>query len=220
MDTIRLDDNIRDAAEQAAEVLRRGGVVLFPTDTLYGLGADAFSNDAVDKVYAIKGRDEGKPIHALVCDIEMAERYAEITDDVRLAIERLPRGKVTFICKKKAGIDTGTARDIDTFGFRIPDSAFCIAMIEAFGGPVTATSANVAGQSPQSSVDAILEQFSYSSILQNTRIDLVVDAGELPASMPSTVVSFAEAHPVILREGAVAAAEVWAALRETDVGQG
>jgi L-threonylcarbamoyladenylate synthase len=188
---------------------------LFPTDTLYGLGADAMSNDAVDKIYAIKGRDEGKPIHALVRDIEMAERYAEITSLVREVMELLPTGKVTFICKKKAGLETGIARGIDTFGFRIPESEFCLAMIEQFGGPVTATSANVAGQTPQRSVDAILEQFQYSNIPQNIGvIDLVVDGGELPPSQPSTVISFAGAYPEILREGAVSAADVRGALLE------
>ncbi len=209
------------AAAKAAETLQAGGVVLFPTDTLYGLGVDAFSNEAVDKIYAIKGRDEGKPIHALVRDIEMAERFCEIADEVRLLIERLPKGKVTFICKKKSGLETGICRYIDTFGFRIPDSEFCLTMIEAFGGPVTATSANVAGQTPQRSVAAILEQFEHSDILQNVgMIDLVVDGGELPESQPSTVVSFAEHHPVILREGAVSAAAVWNALRSLDLAAG
>lgn len=207
-------ENPTNAAKRAAEALQSGGVVLFPTDTLYGLGADAFSNEAVDKIYAIKGRDEGKPIHALVRDLEMAERFAEITDDVRLLVERLPKGKVTFICKKKTGLETGICRYIDTFGFRIPDSEFCLQMIEQFGGPVTATSANVAGMQPQRSVETILEQLGEAA----QGVAIGVDGGELPASLPSTVVSFAEHHPLILREGAVRADDVWNALRDPDQG--
>lgn len=215
-------ENVTRVAQNAAAVLQMGDVVLYPTDTLYGLGADAFSNEAVDKIYAIKGRDEGKPTHALVRDLEMAERFCEITADVRLLSARLPKGKVTFICKKKTGIETGVCRGIDTFGFRIPDNDFCLSMIEQFGGPITATSANRSGSVPQRTVDAILEQFSYSSILhasghkQNTRIGLVVDGGELPASQPSTVVSCVGDHPVMLREGAVSAADLASALQATD----
>lgn len=217
METVRLSpENIVDIARNAVEIFHKGGVVLFPTDTLYGLGADAFSNEAVDKIYAIKGRDEGKPIHALVASIEMAEEYAEISELARLAIERLPKGKVTYICKKKSGIDSGICRYIDTFGFRIPDNDFCIEMVRAFGKPVTATSANLAGGEPQRSVENILAQLGYSDVLKNIGIDLVVDGGELPGSLPSTVISFAEEHPLILREGAVLAEGVWDALRDAD----
>ncbi len=215
METFHLDGNIQGTAVSAAQTLHSGGVVLFPTDTLYGLGADAFSNEAVDKIYAIKGRDEGKPIHALVSDLAMAEEYAEITDDVRLVAERLPKGKVTFICKKKQGIDTGICRGIETFGFRIPNHEFCIEMVRACGKPITATSANVAGLEPQRSIDKILEQLN-TSILQNTCIDVVIDGGELPVSAPSTVISFAGDRPLILRVGAVSLADVLRALPDAD----
>jgi L-threonylcarbamoyladenylate synthase len=209
MERILLDaQTISLAATSSAVHLKNGGVVLFPTDTLYGLGADAFSNGAVDKVYVIKGRNEGKPIHALVSDLEMAARFCDITEEVRALAERLPKGKVTFICKKKLGLEMGICRGIETFGFRIPDNDFCIAMIDAFGGPITATSANVAGMQPLRSVADILEQLGAAA----EGIDLVVDGGELPVSQPSTVISFVETPPRILREGAIAAALVEAAL--------
>ena len=86
------------AVSDAVAVLAAGGVVMYPTDTLYGLGADALSS-AVGKVYAIKGRAGAKPTHAIVADLGMAEVYADVTDDVRLLAERLPQGQVTFICK-------------------------------------------------------------------------------------------------------------------------
>lgn len=210
-------ENGSEIAQNAAQILAVGGVVLFPTDTLYGLGADAFSNEAVDKIYAIKGRDEGKPIHALVSDLKMAAQYAEITPDVRLAVERLPKGKVTFICKKKPGHESGICRGLDTFGFRIPDNEFCVEMMRAFGKPITATSANVAGEEPQRSIEAILAQFEHSNIPQNVgMINVVVDGGELPMSAPSTVISFAGDLPKILRVGAVSAADVRAALPDAE----
>ena len=205
------------AVSDAVVVLRTGGVVLYPTDTLYGLGGDALSDEAVDKIYAIKGRADAKPIHALVADLAMGEKYADVTDDVRLLAERLPQGQVTFILKKKAGFDAGVMRKIPTFGFRIPNNEFCISLVREFGRPVTATSANVSGRKPERNVHAILEQLTgnqHSNVLQNVRtwIDLIIDADELPERLPSTVVDMSGAEPAIIREGAVPAADIWNAL--------
>ncbi len=202
METIKLEagDN-KQYAIRAAEVLRAGGVILYPTDTLYGLGADALLDEAVAKIYAIKGRDEGKPIHAIVSDLAMVERYAEITDDARRLAAKLPQGQVTFILKKKAGMDSGIMKDIATFGFRIPDNEFCIEMIRAFGKPITATSANKSGEKPERSVDKILAQLGAAA----EGIELVIDAGELPERAASTVVDLSGAHPLIVREGSIPA---------------
>ena len=206
------EHNIGEAAERAATQLRAGGVVLYPTDTLYGLGVDALSDEAVAKIFAVKGRNEGKPVHAIVSDIAMAGKYGEISDAARVFAEKLPRGQVTFVVRKKTGMDTGISKDIPTFGFRIPDNAFCIEMLHAFGGPITATSANRAGEVPQCSVDAIMAQLEeHSNVLQNVgtwNIDLIVDAGELPARKPSSVVDVSGTAPVILREGAVSRNEI------------
>ncbi len=202
METIKLEagDN-KQYAIRAAEVLRAGGVILYPTDTLYGLGADALLDEAVAKIYAIKGRDEGKPMHAIVSDLAMVERYAEITDDARRLAAKLPQGQVTFILKKKAGMDSGIMKDIATFGFRIPDNEFCIEMIRAFGKPITATSANKSGEKPERSVDKILAQLGAAA----EGIELVIDAGELPERAASTVVDLSGAHPLIVREGSIPA---------------
>ena len=218
MEVIRLDEtNLDSSAARAAAVLRAGGVVLYPTDTFYGLGADALSDKAVAKVKNIKRRDEGKPIHAIVSDLGMAARYAELTDDARLLAERLPQGQVTFIVSAKGGsasggkkkVSTGIMRGIRTFGFRIPDNDFCLALVREFSRPVTATSANLSGRSPERSVEKILAQFGTAA----ESLDLVIDAGELPAKQPSTVVDLSEATPVIIREGAISAADVWNAIR-------
>mgnify|MGYP001569354876 CR=1 FL=1 len=214
MQKIELSKNtMEDAVGQASAILQQAGIILYPTDTLYGLGADAFSDAAVDKIYDIKGRDEKKPIHCIVADIAMAEEYAEVTNDARLLIERLLPGGLTIILKKRVGIESGIARGIDTIGIRIPLNDFCVRLAQKFGRPFTATSANVSNHEPQRSVEKILEQFSYASVLQNTSIDLVIDAGELPASLPSTVVDLSGEEPVILREGVVPAADVWNAIR-------
>jgi len=203
-------ENMAEAAQKAAEVLRSGGVVLYPTDTLYGLGADALSDEAVAKIFDIKGRDEGKPMHAIVADVDMAAKYTEVSGIARLLNDRLPKGQVTFITQKKEGLDEGISRQIETFGFRIPQHAFCIEMIRAFGGPITATSANASGKRPERSVPAILAQLGSGA----APIDLIIDGGELPAQEPSTVINLTHNHPLIVREGAVPAADVWSALQD------
>ena len=195
---------IEAAAFDAAAVLGRGGIILFPTDTLYGLGVDSFSDDAVAKIYAIKGRDEKKPIHAIVADLEMASEYGHIDDTVRRLTERLPKGKVTFIVKKRSDVFGGIAKGIDTFGFRIPDNDFCIAAARAFGKPFTATSANIAGQKPERTLVAVLAQLDANG----EKIDIAFDAGELAESPSSSVVDVSTGELRVLREGVVPTSEI------------
>ena len=218
MELCRLDnaEAIDGCVAKANTILRAGGVILYPTDTLYGLGADALSDEAVDKIYAIKGRDERKTIHAIVADIAMMEKYAEVSDMANMLIKEFLPGPLTLILKKREGVDTGIGRGITTIGIRIPNNPFCLALAKNFGKPITATSANISGQKPERDTKAILEQLlsgnPYTSLLQKTsirNIDFVIDAGELPESQPSTVVDVSGREPVILREGAISASEIW-----------
>lgn len=197
METISATDPT--AVAKAAEVLAKGGVILYPTDTLYGLGADALSDEAVAKVRQIKGRDEGKPIHAIISSLEMAIEYAEVNDSARKLAEKFLPGPLTLILKKKAGVETGIAKGIDTFGIRIPDNQFCLDVARAFGKPFTTTSANTSGEATGRSVLEILAQLGGRAQL----IDLVIDAGELPERQPSTVADVSSGQIKILREGAI-----------------
>ena len=206
MEIIRREDS--GAAQKAAEILQSGGLVLYPTDTLYGLGADAFSDEAVEKIYALKGRDENKPIHAIVSGLDMAAEYGVLTDNVRLLSARLPKGKITFIVKKKGTSTTGIARGIGTFGFRIPDNDFCLSMLQAFGRPVTATSANKSGQIPQQTAEEVLRQLGNDA----AKLELVIDGGDLPPSAPSTVVDVSSSQVSVLRVGVISQEDVFAAL--------
>lgn len=181
-----------------------GGVILYPTDTLYGLGADALSDEAVAKIYAIKGREEGKPIHCIVADMEMAERYAEVTPLATTLAWRFLPGALTLILKKLPGTGSGISRGIDTIGIRVPRNDFCRALARRFGKPFTATSANISGMSSPRSVDEILRQLGERS----GGIDLAIDAGELPLRLPSTVVDVSSGISQILREGAIPARDI------------
>ena len=185
MEILRLREaGIETVALRAARVLREGGVILFPTDTLYGLGADALSDAAVAKIYAIKGRDDGKPIHGIVADTAMAQRYGEWNDLAKKLCDAFFPGALTLIVAKKSEFSTGVLRGIDTFGFRIPANDLCIEIARTFDAPFTATSANKSGVDPSRSFDETIERLADRADL----IDLAIDAGELVPSLPSTVV--------------------------------
>lgn len=204
MEIIALKKGLGQCVLKASGILRSGGVILYPTDTLYGLGADALSDEAVAKIYAIKGRDGGKPMHAVFADLRMVEEYAEVNDVARKLAEKFFPGALTLILKKRKGVDSGITRGIDTIGVRIPDNTFCLNLARTFGKPFTATSANSAGQPPQLSIEKILEQIG-----SNARyVDLVIDDGLLPMRQPTTVVNVVSGSPVILREGAIPSAEI------------
>lgn len=199
---------VKESAVRAAEVLRAGGVVLYPTDTLYGLGADALSDEAVEKVRQIKGRPEHKPIHAIVANMDMAARYGVVNNTARQLARVFLPGPLTLILEKQRGIDSGIAHGIGTFGIRIPDNKFCIALAREFGRPYTTTSANRSGEDPSRSLGPILE-----SLIGSGLIDLVVSAGELPESLPSTVVDVSSDKPYVLREGAISSERIFGAVR-------
>ena len=210
MEVLKLAEaGVAAAARRAAATLREGGVILYPTDTLYGLGSDALSDEAVAKVYKIKKRDDQKPIHCIVADQAVAEKYA-VFEDLPLVLARsLWPGALTLILKKKEGIETGVARGLSTIGIRIPDHPLCLAMAKEFGGLITTTSANISGKPCERSVEKILAQLGDTA----KDIDLIIDAGELPERLPSAVVDVSGTEAVVLREGAIKDDDIWRALR-------
>jgi L-threonylcarbamoyladenylate synthase len=204
MEILKLSGNEGIASIRAAGVLRSGGVILYPTDTLYGLGADAFSDEAVDKIYAIKGRDMRKPTHAMCADMHMVEEYAEVNDTARKLAEKFLPGALTLVLKKKSNVTGGIGRNMQTIGVRIPDNSFCIELARSLGKPFTATSANLADAAVGFSVEEILIQLGPAG----KKIDLVIDAGMLPMRPPSTVVSLVSGAVDFLRIGAIPRSEI------------
>ncbi|MBI5456165.1 threonylcarbamoyl-AMP synthase [Candidatus Kaiserbacteria bacterium] len=206
METIQLQNNLGTCVLKASGMLQRGGVIIYPTDTLYGLGADALSDEAVAKVYEIKGRNEGKPMHAVFADMEMVREYAEVNDTAEKLAERFLPGALTLILIKKPQFNAGFVKGIDTIGVRIPDNEFCLELARTFGKPYTATSANIAGQVPQLSVEKVLEQLGPNA----KGVDQVIDGGVLSMRQPTTVVRVANGEIFILREGAILKEEILA----------
>lgn len=182
-----------------AHILAEGDILLFPTDTLYGLGVDALNVDALKKLKELKGRDDKKPISIIVADMGMAEEYAEVTPLAEKLAEHFLPGKLTLILKAKDNLPVELTAGTGTIGIRIPNHIFCINLAREFGRPFTATSANVADKEPKNSVPEILTQFGDRAGM----IARVIDSGELVESKPSTVVDARGEEPIIIRKGAI-----------------
>ena len=213
MERIQLtNENLAACVAKAAEVLRAGGVILYPTDTLYGLGADAFSDAAFQRVCEIKDRDERRPIHAVFENLAMAEAYAEISPLGRRLAEAFLPGPLTLVFKKKPAVTTGIGHNLSSIGVRIPKNKFCLALAHEFGKPYTTTSANMSGAESPATFEGIIKQLGGNTEL----IDLAIEGGALPAYLRSTVADVRNDKPHILREGAISAAEIGKAL-ETEL---
>lgn len=190
--------SLEQPAHKAAEALKKGGIVLYPTDTLYGLAIDATNPAALARLRELKGREKDKPISIVVPDIDAIETYAEFGPEARAIAERFLPGALTLVLKSKSTIPDELTKD-GTIGIRIPDDPFCLARARAFGKPFTATSANRSGEETRETVEEILEQFGEKRAM----ISLAVDDGPRKGGIPSTIVSVEGGDTKVLREGAI-----------------
>ncbi len=200
MEIIRIKDTrVEEAATNAAVVLRAGGIILYPTDTLYGLGVDASNKEALLKLYALKKRSIFKTALIAVHSISSIEEYGHMTADARVLADRFLPGALTLVLKAKETILQEIVRDDGTVGIRMPNDAICMALNKAFNSAYTSTSANISEHPTASTVEEILAQFGEQAGL----IDLVIDDGPRAGGKPSTIVSCVGREVTILRDGAL-----------------
>ena len=189
------------ALEQILSFLREGGVIAFPTDTSYGLGADPFNDAAVRQIFAIKGRPETKPILLLVNSMEMAGRVAAFSDRATALAERFWPGPLTMILPARESVPSVVTAGTGTVGVRWGNAPFAQRLIGAFDRPITATSANRAGMPSTIAVSEVREQLGDS-------IDMIIDGGTLPSRGGSTLLDLTAVPARLLREGPIAEAEL------------
>jgi L-threonylcarbamoyladenylate synthase len=180
-----------------AQTLGKEGVIAYPTDTFYGLGANCFSRKAIQRIYQIKKRKQEKPLSVVISDMDMVEEIvASIPPSFfALATEFWP-GPLTLILKAAPQFPEellGTGR---TLGIRLPAVSWLRELVRQVGFPVTATSANISGQKEIALPEEIIKIFS-------EKVELIVDGGKAQGILPSTIVDLASGKPKILREGAV-----------------
>ncbi len=191
----------------AARVLSQGGVVAFPTDTVYGLGADIHNPQAVDRVYEIKGRPKDSPLPVLISDITHITEVVDKPEPLALHLAELSwPGGLTLVLPTKLPLNAQVLQD----GFvavRVPDDPFCLRLIDRFGGPITGTSANRSGMPPAINAKQVRQQLG-------DRVDYILDAGDAQQKTPSTVVKVTGGTIEVLREGVVSGTAVQQAWRE------
>ena len=181
--------------ERAAEAIRDGGLVVYPTETVYGLAADALDSDAVERVFEVKGRDRSKPVSLAVPTFETAleEGYVEATDRERAFAEEFLPGPVTLLCERREVVPDVLTAGRDRVGIRVPDCEPALALVERAERPITSTSANVSGEPSARTVDEVGEQVRSEAV--------VLDGGKTEGT-ESTVVDLST--ETIHRRGALA----------------
>lgn len=210
MQTLKIDlaADYMPVLERAVATVRRGGTAVFPTDTLYGLGCNALDATAVGRVFDIKHRSYVKALPMLVRDLSWAREIAYISPEQEKLIEQFWPGKVTFVLPRRPIVPAVMCGGGQTVGIRAPDYPFLQTMLRHLGYPLAGTSASRTGTEPTNDAARIVTDFSQTA----PQPDVVIDAGLLPDSLPSTVVDLSGRMPRILRQGAVRADKILALL--------
>ncbi len=190
------EDTFSHAVSETERVLRSGGIIISPTDTVYGILGDATNESAVSKMFALKNRRLEKAFPVFVCDIAMARHYAYISDSKARFLQKVWPGPVTVVFHHKENLPNILTDGLDTIGLRIPHDPFLAELLKRTDAPIAQTSANISNKPPARNVTEIKDYFEKSE----TPLDLVIDGGELHGQ-PSTVVDFTGNEPLILRSG-------------------
>jgi len=193
--------------EKGASILKKGGVIAFPTDTVYGLGADAFNSIAVERIYEIKDRSKSHRFPLLIADVKQLTALAEPIPELGWFLaNRFWPGGVTLVLSKKDSMPAYLASG-STIAVRVPNHPACLILLEHLARPLIGTSANISGQPPALTADQVRQQLG-------EKIDLIIDGGKCPGGKESTVLDITREPPVVLRQGIVTSLEIDRAYEE------
>ena len=182
---------------KAVHVLSKGGIIIYPTETVYGIGADATNDKAVKKVIDVKKRLPSKHIIVAVSDLKMAKKYAVVTKKAEILAKKFMPGPLTLVVESKS-------RPARKIRFRIPDNKFVLSIIRKFGKLITTTSANISGRENLYKIKDIIKSF-------DGKVDMIIDAGNIPKRKPSTVFDVLEGK--VVREGSISEKKILDALK-------
>ncbi len=184
-----------EVLREVAQVVKSGGLVIYPTDTVYGLGADPLNEQAIRRVYAVKRREQ-KPLPVLVSSIEKARELVYVTPEAEKLMRAFWPGPLTIVLKKRELVPNTLTAGRDSLGVRQPNMELTLKLIEYCGGYLIGTSANISGHpAPRTAEEAMKEI--------GAEVDVVIDAGPCPGGIPSTVIDLTTQPPKIVREGPI-----------------
>ena len=215
MDTkiIKIDEENIDEAliSQAGKIIKNGGLVAFPTETVYGLGGDALNRESSKKIYAAKGRPSDNPLIVHIADIrDMDAIVLKVTENALKLAERFWPGPLTMILKKSDRVPLETTGGLDSVAIRMPVHKTAAAFIKAAGGYVAAPSANISGKPSPTSAKYVIQDM-------DGRIDMIIDGGDSGIGLESTIVDLTGDIPVLLRPGYITVEQLREVLGNVDV---
>ena len=196
--------------ERVLHSLEQGGVIIGPTDTLYGLLGDAFEGKAVRRIFAIRQRPEGMPLPLICADIEQVKAIAVLPDAALPLIQVYWPGPLTLVLKARDHVPDFLPAEDGTLAVRVPDHELCRRFSGRLGRPITATSANLSGQPAANRIEAIAEAV-------RNQVDWVLQAGPLPHTQPSTIIRFNNGKIRILREGVISRKDIGESVGEHNI---
>lgn len=186
-----MEQELKQQVEEAKKVIENGGIVAFPTETAYGIAANATNTEAIEKVYRAKDRPKSKGLTAIIDSLDTAEDFADLTEEERYIVEEFMPGPLTLVTEKKERVPDNLNKD---FAFRISSSKISSEL--ASKNPITATSANISGSETSYSIEDISEELL-------DKVDYVIDAGELNPSPTSTIAEVDSGKILLHREGPI-----------------
>ncbi len=196
----------RSPFDEAASAFRRGGVIAFPTETFYGLGVDPFNVNALEKLFALKGREQGKPVLLIIKDASMLASVAsDVPQEAFVLMDTFWPGPLTMLFRANMKIPDAVTGKTGKVGVRVSSSPVCQRLLKAINSPITATSANPAGMKPAKSAEEVIAYFG-------AKVDVVIGGGRLKAKAPSTVIDMEGGELTLVRQGAVPFKEIMKAL--------
>jgi L-threonylcarbamoyladenylate synthase len=194
--------------DRAIEILKSGGIVAFPTDTVYGLGGDAFNSEVAERIYRIKQRPRSLPLPVLLADLTQVSAVVDSVPDIALFLmKRFWPGGLTLVLPKAASLPEIISAGSDKVAIRIPNHIVPLALIHGLGAPIIGTSANISHKPSPLTAQEVEQQLG-------SEVDLIVDMGRCPGGLESTVVDVTGKTPVILRQGIIPEDEIKRACRE------
>ncbi|MCJ7668910.1 MAG: L-threonylcarbamoyladenylate synthase [Dehalococcoidia bacterium] len=205
--TLRKMGVVQREIEKGVKILQKGGVIAFPTDTVYGLGADAFNSTAVERIYEIKNRPKHRQLPLLIADVERLSALAEPIPEIAWFLaRRFWPGGLTLVLPKTDSVPAYLASG-PTIAVRVPNHPVCQALIQHLGNPIIGTSANISSQPAALTAEEVGQQLG-------EKIDLIINGGKCPGGKESTIVDITHELPIILRQGIIPSHEIDKAYKE------
>ncbi len=178
---------------KAVEILKSGGIIIYPTDTVYGMGCDLFNKRGIERVYEIQRRDRRQPLSFICSDLKDISQYARVSDNAYKIMRRLLPGPYTFILEASRAVPKIILPKRQTTGIRVPDNRICQALVAEMGAPIISTSVKDEDGELLSDPRIIQERFG-------KRVDMIIDGGIIAAT-PSSVISLLDEGVAVIREG-------------------